>query len=36
MDEDRATFRDKPFHNWASHGADSFRKLAMLRIAMAT
>jgi hypothetical protein len=24
-DEDRATFRDKPFHNWASHGADAFR-----------
>ena len=27
-DEDRATFRDKPFHNWASHGADSFRNFA--------
>jgi hypothetical protein len=27
-DEDRATFRDKPFHNWASHGADAFRNLA--------
>jgi hypothetical protein len=27
-DEDRATFRDKPFHSWASHGADSFRNFA--------
>jgi hypothetical protein len=27
-DEDRATFRDKPFHNWASHGADAFRTFA--------
>jgi hypothetical protein len=27
-DEDRASFRDKPFHNWASHGADSFRNFA--------
>ena len=27
-DEDRATFRDKPFHNWASHGADSLRNFA--------
>lgn len=27
-DEDRATFRDKPLHNWASHGADSFRNFA--------
>jgi hypothetical protein len=27
-DEDRATFRDKPFHNWASHGADSPRNFA--------
>jgi hypothetical protein len=27
-DEDRATFRDKPFHNWASHGADAFRNFA--------
>jgi len=27
-DEDRATFRDRPFHNWASHGADSFRIFA--------
>jgi hypothetical protein len=27
-DEERSTFRDKPFHNWASHGADSFRNFA--------
>ncbi len=27
-DEDRATFRDKPLHNWASHGADGFRTFA--------
>jgi hypothetical protein len=27
-DDDRATFRDKPFHNWASHGADAFRNFA--------
>jgi hypothetical protein len=27
-DEDRATFRDKPFHNWASHGADALRNFA--------
>jgi hypothetical protein len=27
-DEDRATFRDRPLHNWASHGADSFRNFA--------
>jgi hypothetical protein len=27
-DEDRATFRDKPLRNWASHGADSFRNFA--------
>jgi hypothetical protein len=27
-DEDRATFRDRPFHNWASHGADSLRNFA--------
>ena len=27
-DEDRATFRDKPFHNWASHGADALRIFA--------
>jgi hypothetical protein len=28
MDEDRATFRDRPFHNGASHGADAFRTFA--------
>jgi hypothetical protein len=27
-DEDRASFRDRPLHNWASHGADSFRNFA--------
>jgi len=27
-DEDRGTFRDRPFHNWASHGADSLRNFA--------
>jgi hypothetical protein len=27
-DEERATFRDRPFHNWASHGADAFRNFA--------
>jgi hypothetical protein len=27
-DEDRACFRDRPFHNWASHGADSLRTFA--------
>jgi hypothetical protein len=27
-DEDRATFRDRPLHNWASHGADAFRNFA--------
>jgi hypothetical protein len=27
-DEDRASFRDRPFHNWASHGADSLRNFA--------
>jgi hypothetical protein len=24
-DEDRATFRDKPIHNWASHGDTGLR-----------
>jgi len=28
-DEDRACFRDKPLHNWASNGADGFRYLSM-------
>jgi hypothetical protein len=27
-DEDRATFRDRPLHNWASHGADALRNFA--------
>jgi hypothetical protein len=27
-DEERSTFRDKPFHNWASHGADALRNFA--------
>jgi hypothetical protein len=28
-DEDRGTWRDAPRHDWASHGADAFRTLAM-------
>ena len=28
-DEKRKTFRDNPEHDWASHGADAFRILAM-------
>jgi hypothetical protein len=27
-DEDRGTYRDRPFHTWASHGADALRNLA--------
>jgi hypothetical protein len=27
-DEERAVWRDRPLHNWASHGADGFRTLA--------
>jgi hypothetical protein len=27
-DEDRKEFRQKPFHDWASHGADAFRTMA--------
>jgi hypothetical protein len=27
-DDDHATFRDRPLHNWASHGADAFRTFA--------
>lgn len=27
-DEERAAFRDKPLHNWASNGADAFRNFA--------
>lgn len=28
-DEDRATFRDKPYHNWASNGASAFMYMGM-------
>jgi len=28
-DPDKRMFRDKPLHNWASHGADAFRMLAV-------
>lgn len=28
-DEDRGTFRDKPFHNWASNGASAFMYAGM-------
>jgi hypothetical protein len=27
-DEERGTWRDKPRHDWASHGADAFRVMA--------
>jgi hypothetical protein len=27
-DEERGTWRDKPWHDWASHGADAFRVMA--------
>jgi hypothetical protein len=27
-DEERGTWRDRPRHDWASHGADAFRVLA--------
>lgn len=27
-DEKRGAFKDRPYHNWASHGADAFRYLA--------
>ena len=27
-DEEKKTFSNQPFHNWSSHGADSFRGLA--------
>jgi hypothetical protein len=29
FDEDRKVFRDKPRHDWTSHGADSWRMLAI-------
>ena len=28
-DEDKKVFRDKPKHDWTSHGADAFRMLAI-------
>ncbi len=28
-DEDRSCFKDRPRHDWASHGADGFRVLAL-------
>ena len=28
-DDDKKMFRDEPMHNWASHGADAFRYLAL-------
>lgn len=28
-DSDRRIFRDKPLHNWTSHGADAFRMMAV-------
>jgi hypothetical protein len=28
-DEKRQSFKNQPFHNWASHGADAFRYLAV-------
>jgi hypothetical protein len=28
-DEDKKVFRDKPRHDWTSHGADAFRMLAI-------
>ena len=30
-DEDRKVFKNKPDHNWASHGADAFEILALVR-----
>ena len=29
-DEERGCWRDRPRHDWASHGADAFRSLAMI------
>lgn len=29
-DEDRGVWKDKPRHDWASHGADGFRSMAMV------
>ena len=28
-DEDREEFKNKPYHDWSSHGADAFRTMAM-------
>lgn len=28
-DDERRTYRDRPLHDWASHGADAFRYLAL-------
>ena len=28
-DEDKKVFRDKPRHDWTSHGSDAFRMLAV-------
>lgn len=28
-DDDKKTFRASPLHDWASHGADAFRYLAL-------
>jgi hypothetical protein len=28
-DDDKKCFREAPLHNWASHGADAFRYLAL-------
>jgi len=28
-DEDKKVFRDKPRHDWTSHGADAFRMLSI-------
>ena len=29
MDESKLMFKDKPLHDWSSHGADAFRYLAL-------
>lgn len=29
-DDDKKTFSDQPIHNWASHGSDAFRYLALV------
>jgi hypothetical protein len=30
-DDERGIYRDRPRHDWASHGADAFRYLALLK-----